>query len=217
MGRLVSKQSSDIINAHTARNKGSGLFIDMGSNLGQGFQFFSSYYDPNLFDYWFVEPNPFCLEALEKNVSALYDSHGWKGNREIINAAVSNTDGTASLFGLVEDTRGKTSDGASVIKDHNSAFYASNEARALKVKSVKASSLIEDAAKKYPTIVVKMDIESAEYDALEDLIGTAAIDRIAHLYVEWHSQYFSADKAGESIDRERKIKELLSGKLTDWR
>lgn len=216
MERLVSRQARQIIELHTSRDSGRGLFIDMGSNLGQGFRFFSDYYDPNLFDYWFVEANPFCLDPLRKNVADLYAVHGWNGKWEVIHAAVSNKDGTVSLYGLVEDERGKTSDGASVIKEHNSALYKSNEEKAIKVQSVNASRLIENAAEKYATIVVKMDIESSEYDALEDLMGTGSINRISHLYVEWHSKYFSADKAGETFARERKIKELLSDKLTDW-
>ncbi len=130
--------------------------------------------------------------------------------------AISNKNGVLKLYGLVEDKRGKVSNGASVIKDHNSAFYESNENKALEVKSVKASDLIKDASQKYSTIVVKMDIEASEYDALEDLIDSGYINKIAHIYVEWHSQYFSAEKIGDLIIRENKIKTCLAGKQTDW-
>ena len=61
-----------------------------------------------------------------------------------------------------------------------------------------------------------MDIEASEYDVLEDLIATDLIDRINHIYVEWHSQFFSADKIGNILVRENRIKAALSGKLTEW-
>ncbi|MGH8023179.1 MAG: FkbM family methyltransferase, partial [Limisphaerales bacterium] len=176
--RLVTRQARHLIKAHTSQSSGKALFIDMGSNLGQGFKFFSRYYDPNIFDYWLVEPNPFCLDSLKKNVSEAYIANGWTGEWQIINAAVFSADGTLSLYGLVEDHRGKTSDGASVIKDHGSARYKSDENQALKVRSIRASKFISDAADKYSTIVVKMDIESSEYDVLEDLIGTGLVNTI---------------------------------------
>ncbi len=39
---LVSSQANDIIDLHNSRKSGKALFIDMGSNLGQGFRFFLS-------------------------------------------------------------------------------------------------------------------------------------------------------------------------------
>ncbi len=214
---LVSSQANHIVDLHNSRKSGKALFIDMGSNLGQGFRFFSRYYSPDIFDYRLIEANPCCIEQLKRNVSKLYNNHFWNGSWEIINVAVSNKNGSLKLYGLVEDKRGKVSNGASVIKNHNSVFYNSNESKALEVKSVKASDLIKDASQKYSTIVVKMDIEASEYDALEDLIASGYINKIAHIYVEWHSKYFSAEKIGDLIVRENKIKTYLSNKLTDWR
>jgi FkbM family methyltransferase len=201
---------------HPVSTKNKPLFVDMGSNLGQGFQFFSNYYNPNIFDYWFVEANPFCIGQLRNNISKLYHDRSWKGDWKILNMAISNKDGILNLYGLVEDNRGKTSEGASVIKDHNSTLYRANEDKALKVQSVKASKLINDASEQYSTIVVKMDIESSEYDAIEELMGTGCINKIVHLYVEWHSQYFSADKISDVLTRERKLKAFLGVNLTEW-
>ena len=213
---IVSRQANNIVNLYNIRKRGKALFIDMGSNLGQGFRFFSHYYSPNIFDYWLIEANPFCINQLNDNVSKLYNSYSWSGSWDIYNAAVSNKDGILKLYGLVEDKRGKTSDGASVNKNHNSVFYNSDESKALDVKSVKASNLIEDASQRYSTIIVKMDIEASEYDVLEDLIATQYIHKIAHVYIEWHSKYFSNDKVGDLIVRTNRIKAYLFGKQTDW-
>ena len=46
-----------------------GLFIDCGSNLGQGFSFFEQYFPLKTFDYILVEPNPFCKEELIKIIN----------------------------------------------------------------------------------------------------------------------------------------------------
>ena len=213
---LVSDQATNIMALHTASTSGKALFIDMGSNLGQGFNFFSKYYDPNIFDYWLIEANPYCIDQLSSNVSKRYKDLSWVGTWKIINVAISNFEGNLKLYGLVEDHRGKTSDGASVIKEHNSAFYDSDESKAIEVKAVKASKLVEDAAQKYATIVVKMDIEAAEYDALEDMIASGSIDKVSHIYVEWHSEYFVADKRSKVLAREIMIKSYLSDKQTDW-
>ena len=213
---LVSNQANTIASLHKSRTNDKALFIDMGSNVGQGFRFFSEHYSPNIFDYWLIEANPFCIDPLRINVCKLYDKYSWSGGWEIINAAVSDQNGTLKLYGLVENKRGNTSTGASIVKSHNSRFYNSNENEALEVQSMRASKLLEDASKKYSTIVVKMDIESSEYDALEDLIHTGLINKVDHIYVEWHSQYFSSDKLGDILVRENKIKACLSDKLTNW-
>lgn len=213
---VVETQALAIIKAHQKTTQDNALFIDMGSNLGQGFEFFSTYYDPDIFDYWLIEPNPFCINALRGHVADLYKKHGWKNDWEIREQAVSNKNGILKLYGLVEDARGDTSSGASVIQDHNSVYYNTDEDKAVKVKSKKASTILREASKKYKTIVVKMDIESSEYDALEDLISTGLIKKIDHIYVEWHAEYFSKEKLGDILKRENSIKKILGEKLTNW-
>lgn len=124
--------------------------------------------------------------------------------------------GTVKLYGLVEDQRGKISDGASTIKDHNSIYYESNEEQAIEVKSIRISELIRTHANEYATIIIKMDIESSEYDSLQDLIDTNTIRDISHLYVEWHSEYYSDNKKHEILARENDLKNILANKLTNW-
>jgi len=212
----VLKTAGKISNLHINRAEKNALFIDMGSNIGQGFRYFSRYYSPNIYDYWLIEPNPFCVEQLRNSVSILYDIYQWDGKYEIKEAAVSNDNGFLKLYGLVEDDRGNVSEGASVVNNHNSKYYISNEDKALEVRSVKVSNLIDDALRHYSTIVVKMDIESAEYDVLDELISTGLIDNIEHIYVEWHSRYMSPNNKMDYKRREKIIKKRLSHKLTDW-
>lgn len=37
---------------------------------------------------------------------------------------------------------------------------------------------------------VKLDIEGSEYDVIDDLFNTEAINRINELYIEWHDHFF---------------------------
>jgi len=216
MAPLVEKHANEFSQSSIQNHVEKRLFIDMGSNLGQGFQYFSKFYSPNLFDFLFFEANPNCIDQLESNIRNLYEENKWSGKKEIINAAISNADGTVKLYGLVEDQRGKLSDGASTIKDHNSIYYEACEHQAIEVPSINISELIKKYTNEYSTIIVKMDIESSEYDSLEDLISTNTINDITHLYVEWHSQYYSENKKSEILEREKNLKNILANKLTNW-
>jgi hypothetical protein len=100
--------------------KARGLFIDCGSNVGQGFSYFRTYFPPEYFDYILVEPNPYCVGRLKTLASTL------QANVRIIDAAAGTRTGEAKLYGLTEDERGKVSQGGSILKDHNSIYYDEN-------------------------------------------------------------------------------------------
>ncbi len=61
-------------------------------------------------------------------------------------------------------------------------------------------------------VVCKMDIEGAEYDILEGLINTGAINRINYLYCEFHDWIFSK----EYEERHRKIVERCPIPVGGW-
>jgi len=212
----VTTNSYHALLRHVARSPQKPLFIDMGSNLGQGFEYFSQFYSPNCFDYWFVEPNPFLHSDLSKKLTALYQENQWTGKGRLIPEAISSFNGSTKLFGLVEDSRGKTSDGASIVRNHNSIYYESNDDLAIEVKTVRATDMINQASSDYSIIVVKMDIEGAEYDALEDLIASGAIALVDHLYVEFHSQCVKSQDRQSVMQRETVIKDRLGEKLFAW-
>ena len=39
-------------------------------------------------------------------------------------------------------------------------------------------------------IVVKLDIEGAEYEVIESMLNSGAINRVNELYIEWHDHFF---------------------------
>ena len=97
-----------------------GLFIDCGSNLGQGFTFFEQYFPLKIFDYILVEPNPFCEEELIKKINQKKQ----EGSINLITKAASSSEETTKFFGLVEGNRGKVTEAASILKDHASSWYS---------------------------------------------------------------------------------------------
>jgi FkbM family methyltransferase len=161
---------------------GRGLFIDCGSNLGQGLAHFRKHFPAELYDYILVEPNPHCAGRLREMAESSSD------HIEIVEAAASSREGRAKFYGLAEDGRGQTSDGGSIVRDHASAWYTVDEENALEVRTFSLSQLIQ-ARGSYSAIIVKMDIEGAEYEVLEHLLETGAHRSLNGLYVEFHSQY----------------------------
>ncbi len=160
-----------------------GLFIDGGSNLGQGYSFFKRFFPPERFDALLIEPNPYCIPTLEEKFGGI-------PNVTILQKAIWTKPETLKFFGLVEDHRGRTSSGGSVVETHNSSMYRADKERAIEVEAFSFSELLKEKAEQYPVIVVKMDIESAEYEVLDHLLSEGTITHIDYLIVEFHSQYF---------------------------
>ena len=198
------------------------LFIDMGSNLGQGFDYFSKYFSPIFFDYIFLEPSPKCFEYLKENIplkiASLTNNKRHKKfiNFEILNVAVSDKNGETYLYGLTEDERGDTSEGTSINRYHNSKFYKSNKNKAITVKTISAGDLINKYSRDRDIVIIKMDIEGAEYHVIEDIIKKDALKSITRIYIEWHTKYFSYDEKGKYEQWEKDLKISLGDKAKEW-
>jgi len=177
------KSASKVSKLVSLKNK--GLFIDCGSNLGQGFTFFEQYFPLENFDFILVEPNPHCEETLINKIT----SKKKEGSIELIKKAASISDGTTKFFGLTEDDRGITSEGGSILKEHNTSMYTHSEENAITVETFSLSDLIINKANSYKIIVLKMDIEGGEYEVLEDLLKHQVHKKIAIIFTEFHSQY----------------------------
>jgi FkbM family methyltransferase len=160
-----------------------GLFIDCGSNLGQGFAYFKTYFPAHRFDYILVEPNPYCAAHLRADLA------GTGEQIEIIEAAASNREGEASLYGVDDGTDDRTSQGGSIVTAHPSAWHATGPQPPMFVRTFSLAQLIASKRDAYAVVTMKMDIEGAEYDVLEDLIVSGAHRHIDAVYVEFHSQY----------------------------
>lgn len=188
-------------------HKKKGLFIDCGSNLGQGYTFFKDYFKPEFYDTIMIEPNPNCMKVVKEKFQAQ------KNITFLEVAAWINTD-TLQFFGLVEDDRGATSDGGSVVADHNGVFYEADKQQSIDVPAISLANLIIEKSKDYDQIIIKMDIESAEYEVLKDILKTKASQHVTHMYIEFHSQYFKEEEQASYVDLEKNlIKQLKSDKV----
>lgn len=183
---LIARDVIQQIRSHSEK----ALFIDCGSNLGQGFNFFKKHFPKEYFDYELFEPNPNCLNQLEKLKDSLPDY-----SIVIHKEAISTKKSTLKFYGLVESNGGGAlSQGGSILKDHNSKQYDANENKAITVQAINFGSYLKEKLKRYRTIIIKMDIEGAEYSVLNDLIDRGLAKNINVIFCEFHSQYMTDEK-----------------------
>jgi len=193
--------------------RGRGLFIDCGSNIGQGYKFFRRYYTPNFYDYILVEPNPHCLPYLE----ALRLNDG--ARIEIIGKAAGVKDGHAELFGPPASRWNPTYEGFSIVREHNCQLYEPEASITTTVQTFSLAQLINDRQAAYDFIVMKMDIEGAEYEILTDIICAGAHFGIHAAYIEFHSLYMKKEEREQKRIAEREIRHVLQSEnilLRGW-
>jgi FkbM family methyltransferase len=181
-----------------------GLFLDCGSNIGQGFNLFRKIFKAENFDYELFEPNPNCIQILKDIKSRLPNC-----NININQSAIGVSDGVALFYGLSESEGGRQSQGASILKEHNSALYASNEEAAIRVITMDFIRFINDKSKKYDVIVIKMDIEGGEYELLEKMIETGSFKSIHSIFCEFHSEYIEIPKRQLYKEKEDAFEKII--------
>ena len=190
------------LNRRIYRSGQKGLFLDCGSNLGQGFEFFRQYYPNKNYDYVLFEPNPYCFEVLSKKYAGLSDS-----GVQLMNLAVGINNGSIDFYGLEDEKGGIYSVGGTVLPEHNSKKYGTSNSASLKVQSINFSEFLVDVLKKniYTAVILKLDIEGGEYPVLDALRSEGLLSNFETIYVEFHSQYIRPDLASYYIDKEKDI------------
>ena len=140
------------------------LFVDLGANLGQGYFWFKKYFNGPNISFELFEPNPYCVEKLEKLDDVVV------GKVKLHPAGVGVTDGLFDFFGLGVGEGGKYSQGGSLLETHNSNSYVASKDKSMKVKVIDFASYLESKSAEFDKIIVKMDIEGAEVELLEVLL-----------------------------------------------
>lgn len=196
----AKKDSSEIIKSIKKINCRS-LFIDCGSNKGQGFVFFKKYFKLKYFDYILVEPNPNCVFILKNKFQHLFSN----SLVNVIDKAAFINDGEVQLFGLSgeSDKCNEFNQGASISTIHNSIYYKTEESESITVQTFSLSDFILSKSLNYSNIVLKLDIEGAEYDVLDDLIRSNAIKIPKVLYIEFHSKYMGPENMNKFQEKEK--------------
>lgn len=87
----------------------------------------------------------------------------------------------------------------------------------LNVNSLRLSDFIK--SQNHKLIVLKLDVEGAEYAILDDLLKTNVIDRVEKLYVEFHSKLYTKSRLSFFMKKENELTSSLQNRkvnLTIW-
>jgi FkbM family methyltransferase len=130
-------------------------------------------------------------------------------------SAVSDHDGTAS-FHIAGQKRGILRAEATTIVPEFRADQFIDERR-YEVPAIDFSRWLKEMIARHteadgskPFVVVKMDIEGAEYAVLEELVRDGTITLISDLMVEFHTQQFDQNQRPHYARREADIRDELS-------
>jgi len=167
------------------------VFLDLGANVGGGFDFFSQVFSPLSYDYHFVEPNPTCLPRLKEHVvksrfanpPVFQSMAAWIRNE------------TLHFYG-VEESRNEITEGGSVVARHNGALYNVQPEKALEVQGRDMAEYLGELQKSYDVIIIKMDIEGAELEVLEHLWRQPGLFvKETVMFVEFHAYCLASPEA----------------------
>lgn len=183
------------------------VFLDLGTHYGQGLRdFITKYGMDNSWDIHTFEANPVTCEIFRNQY------HQYTPWVISYNAAVSDHNGTITVNLESFDNGDKTGQGTSVIsmdkwdpwRDGTTPDHFIHKAE---VPCIDLSEFILNKFSKDDNLIIKMDIEGSEYDTLEKMIETGAIEYVNTLVVEWHSRYFT--NRDEILEREKIISEKI--------
>lgn len=213
---VVMAGRSPVVTEISPWNMGDGfrhIYLDLGTNIGVQIR---KLYEPELypnagvhefFDEWFekvgdrkntvcaygFEPDPSHSQRL-KEIEAVYRSRGFCV-RIFTQTAIGTRDTMVTLYQDKDIKHQRWS--SSVVMSRNMDLSSRSS---YNVNSINASRLVESVSerccwddtfptRKKPAIVMKMDIEGAEYEVIPQLIKTGMICRIDLIFVEWHIQH----------------------------
>jgi hypothetical protein len=175
------------------------VFLDCGTNLCQGLNQISN--ENKVDDTWIVysfDANPDVFNYIDKskypnvhfvNEGVWFESCDRFLNQEILNF-ITNEDGNGKLVGE-KFMNPKVGGSTNIMGDkYNWGHWIENDKKIInsfKIKCFDFSSFIKDNFNKEDYIVVKLDIEGAEYEVMDKLISDGTIDYIDSIYVEWHN------------------------------
>ncbi len=173
---------------HFDCTKPDPLIIDAGANIGIATLFFKRYYPQSTVIAF--EPDPYMFELLQKNVEANHLS-----GVKLINAALSRVSGTLPFFGELSQ-QGLDTRGNSLLKGWGLQRKTGCE---IMVKSVRLSDYINENIE-----FLKLDIEGAEQQVLEELSNARKLSQIHEMAIEVHE----ADGI-RSVNQQRVIQAFL--------
>jgi len=184
------------------------IYLDCGAHFGEGLEsYIEKYSIDNSWKVLSFEPNIVSFKELIKNNKI-------KINVDFINKAVWTYDGNIT-FNAEYPPGSEVSDGAgsSIIdleywkpkSDNNPG--AGDVFNSYEIECVDISKLILDNFKVEDIIILKMDIEGAEFDVLRKMISDGSIKYINDIYVEFHDFCYHKETGENKTNLILEIKE----------
>ena len=192
------------------------LFIDCGTNLGQGLKHFNdkfNLFNNPEFDIYTFEPNPYIeLYSMFDNVKNLkkINKAVWineepikficKGKKDYEIRKRYNEERFQGGGSQIECTK-KQYD----IPEHVEVDYTN-------VEAIDFSKFLKNNSDKYSEIIVKMDIEGAEFQIIDHLIENDTLKLITELFIETHGRFNFPEN---EWNNKKKDIEIIENKLLE--
>lgn len=181
------------------------LFLDCGTNLGQGLNYFNNkfkLFNNSEWDIYTFEPNPHIpLDSMFNYVKNLY-----KINKAIW---ISETPIRFICKGKKEESVRKQYNedrfqgGGSQLDIINKNSIPSHiETDYISVECIDFSNFLKSKSDNYEEIIVKMDIEGAEFQIIDYLIEKDTLRLIDELFIETHGRFEFQEKEWTSKKNE---------------
>ena len=167
------------------------IFFDCGTHYGEGLRQFSDMFQMN--EEWKIhtfEANPVTYEVF-KNRRLPHLGN----NIQAYNYAVTTYDGEIDMYIESPDTEIRdTGQGSSIVskdKWNPQDGILKFKEELVPVPCIDLSKFLELHTSEDDFIVMKLDVEGAEYDILDKMLEDMTLHRISHLFVEFHAKYFT--------------------------
>lgn len=196
------------------------IFLDCGTHYGQGLnQFINMYNIDKSWDIYTFEANPTTYQHFLNKQKTLLNN--LKINH--YNLAIFNKNSSITIHHETPPNGDDSGMGSSIISlDQWNPWgdtLRNNFVSQSVVESIDFAEFIKNNCRQDDFLVIKLDIEGAEYDVLESLIEKKIIHYINDLYIEFHARFFT--NTNEIINRETKIKNIINQvapqtRLIEW-
>ncbi len=176
------------------------LLYDLGAHWGESIQYFrKKFADPKEWDVISVEASTLNVNKLAENAS--YEAN-YFNEITIFNAFVYHEEKEIEFFEYKDEFHSAGSTYSKTKFDLNSKKkpeYANLPHNVLKPDIFNIVESYQENLDKYDEIIIKMDIEGAEYDILPSLIKVLDSSKTKQFYIEFHNKKVGLN---ESVDLE---------------
>lgn len=179
------------------------IILDCGSHLGESVRKFRSTFRNDTCEFYMFEPNTYLFNIVDTDLEF--------NDCKKYNKAISNKNEVVKLWGCVNNKKSV----GSTLEKSKATWDQIKEDDYIEIESIDLSEFIVDNFTKDDYIVLKLDIEGAEYDVLEKLLETNTISYINEVYCEFHTQWLAPEFSKREYNIREKLKEI-NMQINDW-